>query len=624
MCKGVAAELDLKISGRRNALGSVVSRRRSEWFSSTSALLAHVARSNTNVQHNYRVPLNATTHDADCTSPACRKMVSTRLVCLIAQRAMRQMTGYFGGYISKRQKIGQFEIKKSVGTLPLLQEKLEARELKTASSQLAHVVNRMFTTLEGKGILRMATEEFLLSSRYKPHDPLAAEFIRTFRHRNFPGKFFLDRYEALIAQESQVDVRIILPKQAIGKGVVDVVSLYGFRPTTSDIFFLSPWEYVQWIRPERLRRPSAQYNWTKWTAAGKLKLAKTGADGDFEAGEDFILNEDVLKQLPHIYTFPEPGHLFKGQAPATYKKFRQTWLLRKRQRPVVPAPELCPMPNRRKSKATRSKILSVYLRPWTLFPLGATTEVPFLAHLHVPRNQTTLNREEKSDSASAVQMRAAWKEYTQQVFPHAFIQVRNFMLASISEGRNCEDLEEGLKRGQSIRCKLSQADVEKALELHADNLSSSIAQGEDTKKTNVAKKVLQSAHLAVDLSRLILNKHLHAVAPACNITNLQWTPPAGPSSAQGSASETFHSNKAATCDVKTFNWQERYAAWRKEVFENAKSHTPNAQQSIVLDLVHERRLVEFAVENGQSIPEASSCPHPLLRLIHGLPGFVRD
>merc|ERR1712020_682437 len=109
--------------------------------------------------------------------------MSTRLVSLIAQRAMRQMTGYFGGYISKRQKIGQYEIKKSVATLPLLQEKLETRELKTASSQLAHVVNRMFTTLEGKGILRMATEEFLLSSRYKPHDPLAAEFIRTFRHR---------------------------------------------------------------------------------------------------------------------------------------------------------------------------------------------------------------------------------------------------------------------------------------------------------------------------------------------------------------------------------------------------------------------------------------------------------
>ena len=90
------------------------------------------------------------------------------------------MNGYFGGYICKKQKMGQFEIKRSVSTLPLLQEKLEARGLKSASAQLAHVVNRMFTTLESKGILRVATEEFLLSSRYKAHDPLAAEFIRTF------------------------------------------------------------------------------------------------------------------------------------------------------------------------------------------------------------------------------------------------------------------------------------------------------------------------------------------------------------------------------------------------------------------------------------------------------------
>ena len=338
-----------------------------------------------------------------------------------------------------------------MGTLPLLQEKLEARELKTASSQLAHVVNRMFTTLEAKGILRMATEEFLLSSRYKPHDPLAAEFIRTFRHQNFPGKFFLDRYDALTAKLSQVDVRIILPKQAVGKGVVDVVSLYGFRPPNSDVFFLSPWEYVQWLRAERLRRPSAEYNWTKWTAAGKSKFANKGASADFMPGEDFVLNEDVLKKEPLVYTFPEAAQLFQGQAPATYAQFRQTWLLRKRQRPLVPAPEVCPMPNRRKSKAARCKILSVYLRPWTLFPRAATMEVPFLANLHLTRHELTLNPEERSEGS----MRAAWKEYTQQLLPHAFRQVRNFMLASMSEGRNCEDLEEGFIRGKPVRCRLN-------------------------------------------------------------------------------------------------------------------------------------------------------------------------
>ena len=273
VCKGVAAELDLKVSGRRNALGSIVGKRQCEYFASTSALLAHVARSNSNIQCNYRVPLTPATHDKDCKRPSCAKLLTTRRLCLIAQRAMKQMTGYFGGYIGKKQKIGQFEIKKSVSTLPLLQEKLETRQL-SASSQLAHVVNRMFTTLEGKGILRVATEEFLLASRYKPHDPLAAEFIRTFRNQNFPGEFFLERSEALCKREENMDIRVMLPKQALGKGVLDVVSLYGFRPQyklrkqTSDPFYLSPWEFVQWVLPVRLRPPSADNQMTKWTAAG--------------------------------------------------------------------------------------------------------------------------------------------------------------------------------------------------------------------------------------------------------------------------------------------------------------------------------------------------------------------
>eukprot|EP00973_Karenia_brevis_P000949 129634-Karenia_brevis.AAC.1 len=86
--------------------------------------------------------------------------------------------------------MGSFDLKKSVGALTPLQEKLEHRNLKSASAQLAHVTNRMFLTLEGKGILRMATEEFLLASRYKAHEPLSAKLIRTFRHQEFMANIF--------------------------------------------------------------------------------------------------------------------------------------------------------------------------------------------------------------------------------------------------------------------------------------------------------------------------------------------------------------------------------------------------------------------------------------------------
>ena len=205
------------------------------------------------------------------------KQMSTRALCLIAQRAMKQMTGYFGGYISKRQKIGKCEVQKSVAALPLLQEKLVQRNLKTASSQLAHVTNRMFSVLEGKGILRTCTEEFMLASQYKPHDPLAAEFIRTFRHQHFFGKYYLDRYDALYEQKKNVDIRVQMPRHGLGENVPDLVALYGYRSLDPNLFFLSPWEFCQWYKPHRLRPPSDNYPWTKFTAEGRVRLAREKA-----------------------------------------------------------------------------------------------------------------------------------------------------------------------------------------------------------------------------------------------------------------------------------------------------------------------------------------------------------
>ena len=56
------------------------------------------------------------------------------------------------------------------------------------------------------------------------------------------------------------------------------------------------------------------------------------------------------------------------------------------------------------------------------------------------------------------------------------------------------------------------------------------------------------------------------------------------------------------------------------MFKNVQSMTPNLQQRTILELVHERRVVEHVYENGEGIPSTTSCPEPLLRLIHGLPG----
>ena len=73
--------------------------------------------------------------------------------------------------------MGQYELEKSIGALPLLMERLRQYMCRSGSAQLAHVRNRFFTALESKGILRSSPEEFLLASRCKSPDELAAEFM---------------------------------------------------------------------------------------------------------------------------------------------------------------------------------------------------------------------------------------------------------------------------------------------------------------------------------------------------------------------------------------------------------------------------------------------------------------
>ena len=102
----------------------------------------------------------------------------------------------------------------------------------------------MFTVLEGKGILRTATEEFALSAKYHPEDNLAAECIRTCRTENFYGQEFLVRVEAVVKKTKEMDIRTLLPESKNTSPALDRISIYGFPPKHHDLWFLSPWEFT--------------------------------------------------------------------------------------------------------------------------------------------------------------------------------------------------------------------------------------------------------------------------------------------------------------------------------------------------------------------------------------------
>ena len=112
VCRGLARKLKLKISGRRNAFGSIAGERSCEWQSATHPLFAAAFRSNTHTQPNYRVPRMAETHEnSTCTNCKCLESLQDaneiKRISKLAQRVQRECTGYFCGYTFKVQPVGK-------------------------------------------------------------------------------------------------------------------------------------------------------------------------------------------------------------------------------------------------------------------------------------------------------------------------------------------------------------------------------------------------------------------------------------------------------------------------------------------------------------------------------------
>ena len=248
VCPCVAKKLHLKAKGRKNMLGTVAGRRRCPWLSGTNALTAILLRSNTHFAPNFRIPLTAQT--TECGGACLGKNLfenpreHLRRLITITQRAMKQMTGYFSGYICKKQKIGNFELKSVSSALPYLLQRIKT--LKTAAAQVAQVTNRLITTLEGKGILRSAAESFTLCGKAKQKDELYPEFVRTFRSVNFNGSCYLNKLEALRKPGVKAQgVRIRLPSSQLSPFfAAPDVDVYGFRGEDPRLLYLSPWEFL--------------------------------------------------------------------------------------------------------------------------------------------------------------------------------------------------------------------------------------------------------------------------------------------------------------------------------------------------------------------------------------------
>ena len=221
------------------------------------------------------------------------------MLTAIAYRAQRATAGYYAGYMSKRQPVGEFEIAKAVANLKYLQEKLKS---KSPGHQVHSVVNRMFGDLEFRGSVRPITEEFNLAGNHDKRDVLNAEFYRTSQFAQFSGGNILRHLTNRKRKASrEEDTRVFVPKP-VGfqkkKGIFDAApeQKYGQRGNNAAFLYLSPWEFVEWWYVERLKPPRDgvphRDDRTTWTEAGLQYRADNVGNKQAEApkaGEHYVV-----------------------------------------------------------------------------------------------------------------------------------------------------------------------------------------------------------------------------------------------------------------------------------------------------------------------------------------------
>jgi hypothetical protein len=194
LCQGMAHKHALNTTGRRGVLGLVAGPRDDEWLSGTALGFTSLLRCNTNTTPNFRLPITSLTHDDDCKRRCVSHQDRTlRRICMVLQLAQTRTTGYFTGYSTKTQPVGMHEMKAAAQCADQLQHDVEGD---STARQAYRFQNRFLSDLEGRGVLRTATETCNLAANQDDQDVKRAEFITTYRTVTFNGRQLVQRFEA--------------------------------------------------------------------------------------------------------------------------------------------------------------------------------------------------------------------------------------------------------------------------------------------------------------------------------------------------------------------------------------------------------------------------------------------
>jgi hypothetical protein len=140
-----------------------------------------------------------------CKSAACRRIFDSpktlKAQSKLSQRACREATGYFCGYVFKGQPVGRKWLKGAARSLNYMTVGLQD---KTEGQRWHRITHRVLQDLQHRCMVRTAPEEWNLAANWHEQDPTAAEFLRTYRSEYFPGGLLVHRLEA---EKRRVDDR---------------------------------------------------------------------------------------------------------------------------------------------------------------------------------------------------------------------------------------------------------------------------------------------------------------------------------------------------------------------------------------------------------------------------------
>ena len=227
---------------------------------------------------------------------------------------------------------------------------------------------RFMSDAYGKGIVRGQVENTNLRALHDPRNILSAETFRTAMIQAFYGREFLDLVGRLCHRKAatkrpQYFAWDLRNRSKARLTLRDICVLYGYRPKGSPVWLLSPYEFVLQWETVLLTFPRSLNQNQKGCC--HARLTDVGI-GKLESHD--VAPEDLVPGIDYEVGVGDGETWLAYPDVESIAHFRHTWIIRRRNRPVIPCFGGCPLP-RHGSIDDADKtalIVMTYFRLWNL------------------------------------------------------------------------------------------------------------------------------------------------------------------------------------------------------------------------------------------------------------------